>query len=142
MLSINISELIWTVINFFLLLFILKKFLFDPILKFTDARQAKIDAGLEAEREAEREVEANREALAEAKNETRAEAARLLSEAHSADEQRGAEVLTAARAEAKVALKAGQAALAADGEKERAALEAGTGALSAQLAAQLLGREE
>ena len=31
MLSINISELIWTIINFFLLFFLLKRFLFDPV---------------------------------------------------------------------------------------------------------------
>ena len=33
MLSINASELIWTIINFFLLFFVLKHFLFDPLLK-------------------------------------------------------------------------------------------------------------
>ena len=44
MLSINISELIWTIINFFLLFFLLKRFLYDPIIRFTDARRARIDA--------------------------------------------------------------------------------------------------
>lgn len=43
MLTINPSEVIWTVINFFLLLFLLRKFLFKPILDVLDRRQAKID---------------------------------------------------------------------------------------------------
>ena len=54
MLSINISELIWTVINFFLLFFLLRHFLYKPICEHMDARQARIDAGLEKEREARR----------------------------------------------------------------------------------------
>ena len=43
--SINVSEVIWTIICFFALLFVLKKFLFDPLIKFMDQRQAGIDAG-------------------------------------------------------------------------------------------------
>ena len=34
MISINLSELIWTIINFFLLMFLLKRFLYTPILRF------------------------------------------------------------------------------------------------------------
>ena len=43
MLSINFSELIWTIINFFLLFFLLKRFLFDPVGRHLDERQAKIE---------------------------------------------------------------------------------------------------
>ena len=43
MLSINISELIWTIINFFLLYFLLKHFLYDPVVRFLDARQARVN---------------------------------------------------------------------------------------------------
>ena len=38
--SINISELIWTVICFFVLLVVLKKLLFDPLVSFMAARDA------------------------------------------------------------------------------------------------------
>ena len=40
--SINISELIWTVICFFVLLVVLKKLLFDPLVSFMAARDARI----------------------------------------------------------------------------------------------------
>ena len=64
MLSINISELIWTIINFFLLYFVLKRFLFDPVGKLLDRRQEKIDAGLNAEKQAQQTLRENRERLA------------------------------------------------------------------------------
>ena len=67
MLSINISELIWTIINFFLLFFVLKRFLFGPLLSFMDARQAKIDAGTEAQREAQARLDENAQDLARRK---------------------------------------------------------------------------
>ena len=56
MLSINLSELIWTIINFFLLFFLLRRFLYKPICEHMDARQARIDAGLEKEREARKDL--------------------------------------------------------------------------------------
>lgn len=53
MLTINPSETIWTIIGFLALLFLLKRFLFDPILRVMDERRARIDAGLDEERQAQ-----------------------------------------------------------------------------------------
>ena len=50
--SINISELIWTVICFFVLLVVLKKLLFDPLVSFMAARDARIQDGISAGRTA------------------------------------------------------------------------------------------
>lgn len=50
MLSINISELVLTILNFLLLWFLLNKFLFKPVIRFTEERQSRINAGLEAEK--------------------------------------------------------------------------------------------
>ena len=47
MISINISELIWTVINFLLLVLLLNRFLYKPVISFMENRQARIDAGLQ-----------------------------------------------------------------------------------------------
>ena len=46
MLSINIWELLWTVVNFFVLYYLLKLLLYRPLIGFMDARQARIDTGL------------------------------------------------------------------------------------------------
>ena len=52
--SINVSEVIWTIVCFFALLFVLKKFLFDPLIRFMEQRQAAIDQGFERGRDAQR----------------------------------------------------------------------------------------
>ena len=81
MISINLSELIWTIINFFLLMFLLKRFLYTPILRFMAARQARVDAGLEAERSAQAQVQENDQRLADEKAASREEAKRILNTA-------------------------------------------------------------
>lgn len=58
MLSINFSELVLTIISFFLLLFLLNKFLYTPVLKFMRERQARVNASLEKERLAQEEASA------------------------------------------------------------------------------------
>ena len=63
--SINVSEVIWTIICFFALLFVLKKFLFGPLVKFMDDRQARIDAGEAVRRESEQRMQENAAALEE-----------------------------------------------------------------------------
>ena len=57
--SINVSEVIWTIVCFFALLFVLKKFLFDPLIRFMEQRQATIDQGLERGRDAQRKKDEN-----------------------------------------------------------------------------------
>lgn len=59
MLSINFSELFWGIFNFFLLLFLLNRFLYKPLIKFMDDRKARIDAGLDEEKKALEEEQAN-----------------------------------------------------------------------------------
>ena len=46
-LQISVPEFIWTIISFFLFMFLLNKFLFKPVMSFMDERKARIDAGLE-----------------------------------------------------------------------------------------------
>ncbi len=81
MLSINIWDLLWTVIDFFLLYFLLKKLLYEPLLRFMDERRARIDAGLEAERRAEGTLAENDRELQAQLEESRQEAKRILEEA-------------------------------------------------------------
>ncbi len=85
--SINVSELIWTILCFFVLLFVLKKFLLDPILKVMDARNANVAEGLEAGRQAQLAREENDEALQQAKKDAAQQASALVQEAKSADEK-------------------------------------------------------
>ena len=78
--SINVSEVIWTIVCFFALLFVLKKFLFDPLIRFMEQRQAAIDQGLEKGRDAQRKKDENDAALRESWKERSVEAKQLLAE--------------------------------------------------------------
>lgn len=50
MLTINPSEIILTIINFFLLFFLLRTFLYRPLIKFMDERKKGIDEKMELEK--------------------------------------------------------------------------------------------
>lgn len=53
MLSINFSELIWTVLAFLVLFWSLNRFLYRPLIAFMDARKSRIEEGASLAREAE-----------------------------------------------------------------------------------------
>ena len=142
MLSINISELIWTIINFFLLYFVLRRFLFDPVGKLLDERQAKIDAGKTAQQEAQKAVQANRERLAEEKAASREEAAHLIAAAETEGEQLRADALREAKSRAKDALREGKAQLDVQNTQEEALLAEKSDELTALLTARILDSEE
>ena len=104
--SINISELIWTVICFFVLLVVLKKLLFDPLVSFMAARDARIQDGLNAGRTAQQQLDAAARARSEAQRKQAAAADALLAEAKSASERARAQALQSAHQEAAQATRA------------------------------------
>lgn len=122
--SINPSELIWTVLCFFVLLFVLKKLLFDPLTRFMDARRARVDEALETERQAQQARAENDEALLARRKETTAEAAGIVAQAHAADEQAHAAALDAAHQETTQSLHAARERLRSEETETGAALEA------------------
>ena len=85
MLSINIWDFLWTVVDFFLLYFVLKTLLYKPIVRFMDERRTRIEAGLEEERKLREAMEANAQALLEKKEQCRLEAKRILDAAQAED---------------------------------------------------------
>ena len=103
--SINVSEVIWTIVCFFVLLFVLKKFLFDPLIKFMDQRQANIDQSLERGRDAQRKKDENDAALREKWRERSVEAKQLLAEGKTADDRERAWVLESTQKETNKALQ-------------------------------------
>ena len=142
MLSINISELIWTIINFFLLYVLLKRFLFDPVGRLLDERQAKIDAGLDAEKQAQAAVDENRARLEAEKTASRREASTIIGRTEADDEKRRAESIEAAKEEARASLETEAARLQEQDELDEALLREQGAALSALLTDSLLKRED
>lgn len=65
--EIQLSVIIWTVICFLLLMLILKKLLFTPILKMLDGREEKIEAARKKKAEIERLTAENEEYISKQK---------------------------------------------------------------------------
>ena len=103
MLTINPSEVIWTILGFFALYFLLKRFLYDPLIRLMDERNAKVQAGLDEEKAALDALQAQQERLKQGREESRGEARALLDRARQQDEQRHDERIREARSAAQQA---------------------------------------
>ena len=136
--SINISELIWTVICFFVLLVVLKKLLFDPLVSFMAARDARIQDGLSAGRTAQQQLDAAARDRSEAQ---RKQAAALLAEAKSAAERARAQALQSAHQEAAQATRAMRARVRDEETAAAAAVDAKLPELVTALTGGLLGSD-
>ena len=97
MLTINPSELIWTVLGFLALYFLLKRFLYAPLVRFMDERAARVQAGLDERRGMDAALEENARRLDERHEQVERESRGLLDERRRADEQRRAESVQQAR---------------------------------------------
>ncbi len=93
MLSVNISEVFWTLVNFFLLMFLLKRFLFDPIVTFMDKRNERIQSALTKEKDAEEAVRLSSEQNEARVAACRSEAKDRIAEHKTSNERKHAELL-------------------------------------------------
>ena len=83
MLTINISELLLTVLSFFILMFLLNKLLYKPVISFREQRQKGIDDCFQQERQAKEKLAETRKDLDCRRSESLKEAAGILAEARS-----------------------------------------------------------
>jgi F-type H+-transporting ATPase subunit b len=119
--DVNLVGLIFQVINFLLLLYLLNRFLFKPLLARMDERGEKIAKGLEDAETAARDRELARAEREAAVSEARREAAEMLARANKIAEDTRKEILDQARSEAeKVTARAREEIVA---EKDRAMAE-------------------
>ncbi len=99
-LQISVPEFIWTIISFFLFMFLLNKFLYKPVMALMDERKAHIDAGLAEGKNARKALAANEAQLAKELAEKGSEARDVINSARSEAEKAKSETLAAAHAEA------------------------------------------
>ena len=119
--DVNLVGLIFQVINFLLLLYLLNRFLFKPLLARMDERGEKIRKGLEDAEVAARDRELARAEREAAVSEARKEAADMLARANKIAEDTRKEILDDARSEAeKVSARAREEIVA---ERDRAITE-------------------
>lgn len=119
--GVNLPALIFQVINFLLLLYLLNRFLFKPLLKMIDERQARIGQGLKDAEQAARDRELARAEREAALDEARREAQSMIARATKIAEDSRNEIVAAARSEAERVTARATAEIQA--EKERAMSE-------------------
>ena len=119
--DVNWVSLGFQVLNFLLLLYILNRFLFKPLLARMDERGSKIEKGLEDAEAAARDRELARAEREAAVAEARKESAEMLARANKIAEDTRNEILNDARTEAeRVSARAREEIVA---EKDRAMAE-------------------
>ena len=139
MLSINISEMILTIISFFLLMFLLKKLLFDPVISFMEARQARIDAALDEARLADERLQQAESENEQQLEQVRQNAARMIADGKTKDEQSLVETAGILDRKAESASAAARLEMAKLREKSITELKELSPGLSELLAGKLLG---
>ena len=119
--GVNLPALIFQIVNFLLLLYLLNRLLFKPLLKTLDERQARISQGLKDAEQAARDRELARAEREAALDEARREAQSMVARATKIAEDSRNEIVAAARSEAeRVTARARDEIIA---EKERAMAE-------------------
>lgn len=120
-LGIDWLKLAAQLVNFLLLLYLLNRFMFKPLLTRMDERSTKIEQGLEDAEVAARDRELARAEREAAVSEARKEAAEMIARANKIAEDTRNEILAEARSDAeKVTSRAREEIIA---EKERAMAE-------------------
>ncbi|MBA4170271.1 MAG: F0F1 ATP synthase subunit B [Chloroflexi bacterium] len=119
--QVDLLRLVFQVVNFLVLLYLLNRFLFKPVLGRLDERSTKISKGLEDAETAARDRELARAEREAAVAEARKEANEMISRANKIATDTRNEILTEARAEAeKVSTRAREEIV---GEKDKAMAE-------------------
>lgn len=141
-LTICVPELIWTVINFFLLLFLLKIILYKPILNILDERKAKVTEGLSEGKQAEKALEETNAALKKELSEQNGKARELIGQAKTEAEKEREELIENAHKEAESLHRGVLERIKAEEEAARKDIEADMPELISLLAKKLLGSED
>ncbi len=137
--DINLVGLVFQVINFLLLLFLLNRFLFKPLLARMDERNAKIERGLEDAQAAARDRELARAEREAAVAEARKEAAEMVARANKIAEDTRNEILTEARAEAEKVTQRAREEITAEKDRAMAEIRSQVADLALESAGKLIG---
>jgi F-type H+-transporting ATPase subunit b len=139
--GVDLPKLIFQVINFLLLLYLANRFLFKPVLKLLDERQARISKGLEDAESAARDRELARAEREAALDEARKESQAMIARATKIAEDSRAEMVAEARAEAEKVTARARDEINAEKDRAMAELRATVADLALQAAGRLVRSE-
>jgi F-type H+-transporting ATPase subunit b len=139
--GVDLPKLIFQVVNFLLLLYLLNRFLFKPVLKLLDERESRIRKGLEDAEAAARDRELARAEREAALDEARKEAQAMVARANKIAEDSRAEILAEAKAQADKVTARAREEITAEKDKAMAELRATVADLALQAAGRLVRSE-
>ncbi len=133
--------LFWMVLSFAILLFILKKFAWKPVLKMIKEREDSIAKQLDAAKAAKEQMEQLNAENEKIMKQARAEREEMLREAKATKDKIVAEAQDAAKIEADKIISAARAEIQAEKDAAMAELSEKVGQLSIEIAEKILRRE-
>ena len=133
--------LFWMVLSFAILLFILKKFAWKPVLKMIQEREDSIAKQLDAAKSAKEQMEQLNAENEKIMKQARAEREEMLREAKATKDKIVAEAQDAAKIEADKIISAARAEIQAEKDAAMAELSEKVGQLSIEIAEKILRRE-
>jgi len=139
--GVDLFKLGFQIVNFLLLLWLLRRFAYKPVLGMLDERRRRIEKGLEDAEAAERDralASAEREA---AVSEARKEAQAMIARANKIAEDSRQEILSDARAEAEKLVERARGEIIAEKEKAMAELRGHVADLALSAAGKLVHSE-
>jgi len=139
--SVDGWKLAFQVINFLILLYLLNRFLFKPVLARLDERSAKIGKGLEDAEVAARDRELARAEREAAVAEARKEANEMIARANKIADDTRNEILTSARAEAEKVSTRAREEIVAEKDKAMAEIRGQVAELALAAAGKLVRRQ-
>ena len=119
---VSIQEIIFAIVNFLVLLFLLYKFLYNPLLKMMDDRKKSIDEALDSAAAARQEVAETQTVIQAEIAAARAKADELIATAQTGSEKLKEEILSQAREEAKAISNKAREEIAREREEAIASL--------------------
>ena len=140
-LGLNLPGLIWHTINFLVLLFVLRRFLFPPVLRMLDERQARIRESMERAEQIQAESARAAETVKGQLDEARREAQNIINNASQIAERLRAERQQQAQAEYETILKRAQEDAAREREQAFAELRTQVADLAVSAAERIVRRQ-
>lgn len=139
--DVNLVGLVFQVLNFLLLLYLLNRFMFKPLLARMDERSTKIEKGLEDAEAAARDRELARAEREAAVTEARKEANEMIARANKIATDTRNEILTEARTEAEKVSTRAREEIVAEKDKAMAEIRGQVAELALAAAGKLIRRE-
>ncbi len=136
----TVGTLFWTGLTFLLLLLVLKKMAWGPLLQMLDERETKIKESLEKAEQAQKETEAALARNQEIMEQGKREAHELLSKSKKTAEATRDEIVKKAEAEAEKMLDKAKKEIDQEREKALEELRNGAAELSVMIASKLIGK--